>query len=146
MAGGQAIFEWYCMVFQLLSGIKVNLGDKMMQSNYSCVILNVKRKKLLILTVFTWFLMLDKIQDGGQDGGHVWWRHRPSAAPPPIKYTSSCREGQRLSTEGKIVSKYCNISKSQGEGGGGVDGTPSLYHSLGMTLRVRPRVKTNRKP
>ena len=37
----------------------------------------------------------------------------------PIKYTSSCREGQRLSTEGKIVSKYCNISKSQGGGGGG---------------------------
>ena len=67
----------------------------------------------------------------------------------PIKYTSSCREGQRLSTEGKIVSKYCNISKSQGGGGGvgaAVDGTPSLYHSGGMTLRVRPRVKTNRKP
>ena len=69
MAGGQAIFEWNCMVFHLLSGIKVNLVDKMMQSNYLCVILHVKRKKLLILTVFTWFLMLDKIQDGG----HVWW-------------------------------------------------------------------------
>ena len=36
-------------------------------------------KKLLILTVFTWFLILDKIQDGG----HVWWRYRPLAAPPP---------------------------------------------------------------
>ena len=32
-------------------------------------------KKLLILTVFTWFLILDKIQDGGQDGNHVWWCH-----------------------------------------------------------------------
>ena len=42
------------------------------------------------LTVFTcnWFLILDKIQDDD----HVWWRHRPPAAPPPIKYTSSCRE------------------------------------------------------
>ena len=65
----------------------------------------------------------------------------------PIKYTSSCREGQRLSTEGKIVSKYCNISKSQGGGGGAAGyGTPTLYPSGGMTLRVRPRVKTNRKP
>ena len=29
------------------------------------VILSVKRKKIFILTVFTWFLILDKIQDGG---------------------------------------------------------------------------------
>ena len=49
-----------------------------MQSNYLCVILQVKRK--LILTVFTWFLILDKIQDGND----VWWHHRPPAAPPPI--------------------------------------------------------------
>ena len=66
--------------------------------------------------VSTWFLILDKIQDGD----NVWWRHRPPAAPPPIKYTSSCREDQRLSTEGKIVSKYCNMSKTQG----GVPSTP----------------------
>ena len=39
--------------------------DKMLQSNYLCVILHVKRKKLLVLTVFTWFLILDKIQNGG---------------------------------------------------------------------------------
>ena len=44
----------------------------MMQSNYLCVIFHVKCKKLLILTVFTLFLNLDKIQDGGQDGDHVW--------------------------------------------------------------------------
>ena len=81
----------------------------MLQSNYLCVILHVKRQKVLFLTVFTWFLILDKIQNGG----HVWWRHRPSAAPPPIKYTSSCREDQGVSTEGKIVSKYCDISKTQ---------------------------------
>ena len=66
--------------------IKVKFVDKMMQSNYLCVILQVKHK--LILTVFTWFLILDKIQDRN----HVWWHHRPPAAPPPIKYTSSCRE------------------------------------------------------
>ena len=128
--------------FTLLSGIKVNLMDKMLQSNYLCVILHVKRKKLLVLTVFTWFLILDKIQNGG----HVWWRHRPSAAPPPIKYTSSCREDQRVSTEGKIVSKYCDISNSQGS----FLPTPASYNRgllRGvMTLRVRPRVKTNREP
>ena len=44
----------------------------MMQSNYLCVILHVKRKKVLILTVFTLFLILDEIQEGGQDGDHVW--------------------------------------------------------------------------
>jgi len=54
--------------FQLFSTIKVKLVDEMMQRNY----LQVKRKKLLILTVFTRFLILDKIQDGGQDGDHVW--------------------------------------------------------------------------
>ena len=42
----------------------VKLVDKMKQSNYWWVILHVKGKKLLILIVFTWFLMLDKIQDG----------------------------------------------------------------------------------
>ena len=59
---------------------------------------------------FTLFLIVNKIQDGD----HVWRRHRPPAAPPPIKYTSSSREDQRLSTEGKIVSKYCNVSKTKG--------------------------------
>ena len=58
-------------------------------------------KKLLILTVLTWSLILDKIQDGGGDGDHVRWRHRSPAAPPPIKYTWFCGENQRISTEGK---------------------------------------------
>ena len=35
--------------FQLPSGIKVKLVDKIMQSNYLCVVLHVKHKKLLIL-------------------------------------------------------------------------------------------------
>ena len=55
------------MFFQLSSTIKVKLVDEMMQSNYLCVILHVKCKKVLILTVFTLFLILDKIQEGGQD-------------------------------------------------------------------------------
>ena len=64
-----------------------------------------RTKKLPILAVFTWSLTLFKIQDGGQDGDHCWWRHR-----------SFFREDQWLSTEGKIVSKYCNISKTLGRG------------------------------
>jgi len=71
-------------------------------------------KQSPFLVVLTWFLILGKIQDGGEEADHFWWRHRPPAAPPPIKYTSSCREDQRLSTESKIVSKYCNISKPLG--------------------------------
>ena len=70
--GGQAIFERNCMFFQLLSTIKVNLVDKMKQSTYLCVILHVKHKNLPIFTLFTCFLVLGKIQDGGQDGDHVW--------------------------------------------------------------------------
>ena len=84
----------------------------MMQSAYLYVILHIKHKKLPFIAVLTWFLILCKIQDGDR----CWWRHRPPAAPPPIKYTSPCREDQRLSTEAKIVSKYCNISKTLGRG------------------------------
>ena len=45
---------------------------------------HVKHKKLLFLAVLTSFLILGKIQDGGQDGDHCWWCHRPPAAPPPM--------------------------------------------------------------
>ena len=105
------------MFFQLFSTIKVKLVSEMMQRAYLCVILHVKHKKLPFIAILTWFVIRGKIQDGGQGGDHCWWRHRPPAASPPIKYTSSCwvdqsRSPSRLSTEGKIVSKYCNISKT----------------------------------
>ena len=77
-----------------------------------CVVLQVKGKKIiLILSVsISWFLILNKIQDGEHVGDvtDLQQRHHP------IKYTWSCREDQRLSNEGKIVSKYCNISKTRG--------------------------------
>ena len=57
---------------------------------YLCVIFPVQRKRLPFLTVLTWFIVIVKMQDGGQDGDHCWWRHRPPATPPPIKYTSFC--------------------------------------------------------
>ena len=102
---------------------------------------HAKHKKKTFLAVLTWFPILGKIQDCGQDGDHCWWRHRPPAAPPPTKYTSSCEEDQRLSTKGKIVSKYCNISKTQGRGS--IHPPPPLYHGGGMNLLVRPMVNTN---
>ena len=60
------------MSFELFSTMKVKLVDEMMQSIYLCVISHVKRKTLLLLTVFTLSLILNKIQDYGQDGDHVW--------------------------------------------------------------------------
>ena len=67
-----------------------------------------------------------------QDGNHVWWRHRAPAGPLSIKYTSSCLKDQKLSTQGKIVSKYCNVSKTLGRS----SINPSImYHGGGTTLR-----------
>ena len=123
------------MFSQLFSTIKVNLVAKIMQSAYLCVIFHVKHKKTPFLAVLTWFLILGKIQDGD----HCWWRHRPPAAPLPIKYTSSCWEDQRLSTKGKIFSKYCNISKTLRRGT--IQPPPPLYHRGDMNLRIHPKVK-----
>ena len=101
------------MFFQLFSTIKVNLVAKVMQSAYLCVTFHPKHKKSPFLAVLTWFLILGKIQDGGQDGDYCWWRHRPPAAPLPIKYISSCREDQRLFTKGGKK----HIKNSSGGGG-----------------------------
>ena len=98
-------------VFQLVSAINAKPVDKMRQPTCLCVILHVKHKKLPILSV-TWFIILGKIQDGN----HVWWRHRPPAAPLSIEYASSCQEDERLSTESKTFPIYCNTSKNQGRG------------------------------
>ena len=78
-------------------------------------------QKLPIFAVFTSFLILCKIKNGGQDGDHLSRRHRPPVEPP--KYTSSCGEDQTL-------------------GGGSITPLPPpvLVHGEGMTLCVRPRV------
>ena len=124
---------------------KVKLVDEMMQSAYSCVTLHVKYKKLPFLAVFPWFLILSKIQDGSQDGDHSEWRHRPPAAPPLIKYTSSW-EDQRLSAEGKTRFEILQHNSGKGFHQPFLPPPPPLYHGGGMNLRVRPRVKlTNTK-
>ena len=64
----------------------------------------------------------------------------PPVAPPPIKYISSCWEDQRLFTEGKIVSKYCNISITLERGSIHPTSPHPLYHSRSMNLCVRTRV------
>ena len=102
-----------------------------MQSNYLCVVLLVKRKKLLIVTVFTWFLVLEKMQDGY----HVWWRYRPLTEPPRIKYTSSCRELRSKAFYWRQNRNKGRIHQPQPPPPG------PFYHGEDMTLRVRPRVK-----
>ena len=57
-----------------------------------------------------------------------------------LDFASPCWEDERLSIEGKIVPKYCNISKPLGRGSIPPP-PPNLYHGGGMNLRVRPRVK-----
>ena len=52
------------------------------------------------------------------------------------KVYPSCREDERLPTEGKIFSKYYNISKLKG----GVLSNYPLYLGEGMTLCVLSRV------
>ena len=105
----------------------------MMQRAYLCLTLHVKHRKLPFIAILTWFLILGKIQDGGGDGDHVWWRHRSPAAPPLIKYTSFGGENQRISTEGKIVSKYCNRSKTL-RGEGGHQPPPTTCTTIGVWL------------
>ena len=69
--------------------------------------------------------------NGGQDSDHNWWRHKLPASPPPIKYTSSCREDQRLSSKDKIFSKYSNISLTLGRGSINPPPPLPLYHGGG---------------
>ena len=97
--------------FQLFSTIKVKTrlwNDT--KCFFMCYFTYRQKTKLPFISILTWFLIHGKIQDGN----HNWWLHWPSAAPPPVKYTSTCWEGQRLSSKGKIVSKHCNISKILG--------------------------------
>ena len=86
---------------------------------------------------------------------HFWWRHRPPAAPQPMKYTPCFREDQHLTFSVAVRSSLAQIFhwmenrfeilqqiKNSEEGGGGVH-QPPLYHGGDMTLSVRPRVKND---
>ena len=69
------------------------------------------------------------VQGGGGGGEEV-----ASTSPSPHK-------DQSLSTKGKIVSKYCNISNKTQVRGSIQPPPPTLYHGGAMNLRVRPGVK-----
>ena len=133
VASGQAILsENACIFFKLFSTVKVNLVAKIMQSAL-CLIIYVKHKKLPFLAVLTWFLIFGKIQDGN----HCWWCHRPPAAPPFIKYTSSCWEDQGFPLKAKSFRNTATYQKLWG----GVPSTPPLLYHGSKILRVCPRVK-----
>ena len=108
-------FGWKYMFFQLLSAIKVNLVAKIMQNAYLCVIFHVKNKKLPFLEVLTWFLILGKIQDGGQDGDYCWWRHHPYNIPHLVK---------KIKSFPLKVKSFQNTATYQKRWGGGSIHTP----------------------
>ena len=131
------------MFFQLLSTIKVNLVAEIMQRAYLCVTFHLKHKKLPFFTVLTWFLILSKIQDLGQDGDHCW-RHSPLAAPRTHKiYLTLLRRSKAFHWKQNRF-KILQHIKNFGEGFHPTPPPPpSLYHgggSGGMNLRVRLRV------
>ncbi len=76
-----------------------------------------------------------RIQDGGSYD--VTWRHMTSQ---PIKIMSSCRVSEGLSCQSKIISLRLNITKTPGRGS--IHPPPPLYDDGGMSLLVRPRVKS----
>ena len=134
---GQVILEWKCMFFNFFQ-----------QNLKSCEVLIYvlffmsSTKKFLFLAILTWFLILGIIQDAAKKATIVGDVTGLYYLPWPIKYTSSCWEDQRLSTEGQIVSKYCNISKTRGGGGVGPSNPLPPFTTVGVwILRVRPRVK-----
>jgi len=56
----------------MFSVMRVNLVDKTKLGTYLCVTFDDNRTKLTSLAFFNSFLTVGKIQDGAQDGDHVW--------------------------------------------------------------------------
>ena len=86
--------------------------------------------------ILTWFLILGKIHPRRRPR----WRSllvtsQGSSSATTYKLYFILREDQRLSTKGKIVSKYCNISETPRRDS--INPLP-LYHGGGMNLLVRP--------
>ena len=120
------------MLFHLISTIKVKLVDTMVQSTYLCAIFTCQAQKITNCNSFCLILTLGEIQDGDQ----AWWRHRFPAASSLVKYTLSCWKDQRPSTEGKIVSKYCNTR-------GGGPSTPPRWTTVWVWLCVNKQRKAS---
>ena len=93
------------------------------------------RAKIVYSYCFYLNLIFDKIQDGCQDGYHVWWRHRPPAAPPPIKYTSSCRE--KIKGFPLKAKSFQDIAMYQKLKGGSINPPPCTTVGLWLCVYVR---------
>ena len=76
--------------------------------------LHVNRQKLLIIIAFTWFLIFDKIQVGGRDGDHVWWRHRPPAEihDYPTKHSFQVIEPSQTNEDTELPHHVLNTNEA----------------------------------
>ena len=72
-------------------------------------------QKIRFIAVLIWFLILGKVEDGGQGVDHCCWRHRAPAAPPPIKYTSSWERSKAFHWRQKCFEIPQHIKKTLGE-------------------------------
>ena len=111
-----------------------------MHSAYICVIFQVKDKKSPFLAVLTGFLILGKIQDGGQDGDHCFidvkglkQRHHPENIPHVDKKSKGF---PRKAKTFRNTATYQQLIPPPPP-----PPPPPLYHGGGMNLRVGPRVK-----
>ena len=96
---------------------------------------HVKHKKLPFLAVLTWFPILGKIQDRGQDGDHCWWRHRPPAAPLPKNIPQLVKKIKGFRLKVKSFRNTATDKKLRG----GVPSTLSPPPTVGVWLCVYVR-------
>ena len=121
-----------CSIFYVFQD-KKNKKDKSLWlkwskvSTYLCIIVHVKHKKIPILCIFTWY--------------SFWVKSRMPAGPTPIKFyiPLSCREDQRLSTEG--IKSFWNTATYQKLEGGFITAPSLPCTTVRVWLRVRPRFK-----
>ena len=72
-----------------------------------------------------------------QDSDHCWWRHRPRAAPSPIKYTGGGGEGMNLRVRSKVKWELLGIFLFQWTviGESGVRGVNAVNHAEEGNMR-----------
>ena len=91
------------MCFTLFSWKKAHNAHEKQQNVSLRLILQVQHQNVSISSILWKLLILGKIQDSGQDGGHLGSRHRLLAARQPIKCTSCCWAHHRFTQKFKPI-------------------------------------------